>query len=171
MPLPVEATDEAAVDAAAGVYANVAVVGVSALTSGATTSRQELLTPGALTTAGTFFQQEIPGDLGELFSDAVQNSFISQSLRKSAAENFFAPRNHRYRGVREAWKFNLAMQQLITLIASTFTTLKTKYANLKVSETTIMPSATELAVIYHCREQLRFQEWIVQKDEDKEWFE
>jgi hypothetical protein len=150
----------------------VAVGDASSLTQGSVSGTEEGIGPGGLITGGAYFSQaEVPGDLGELFSDSIQNSLISSALRKSAAENFFTPRNHRYRGAREAWKFNLAIQQLMALVASTFTTLKARYATLKGSETTIMPTDTELATIYHCREQLRFQEWIVQKDEDKEWFE
>lgn len=133
---------------------------------------QELIEPGKLTTGlSRKYTAELPGNLGSLFTDDAQQSLISTALRISSAENFFRPRNHRYRGVREAWKFNLAMQQLMTLVAYTFTILKTKYAALKVTETAIMPTSSELAVIYHCREQLRFQEWIVQKDDDREWFE
>ena len=93
--------------------------GVSSVTEGSIVEHgQEAISPGALTTGGSFFQAEIPGDLGELFSDAAQNALISASLRRSASENFFTARNHRYRGHREAWKFNLAMQQLMALVAS-----------------------------------------------------
>lgn len=130
------------------------------------------ITPPSLTTNTSPPPIEaIPGDLGQRHIGGSTQVLIAQAIRKTSSDNLFRPWNHRYRGHREAWKFNLIIQQLQAVGAKLFLLLKGKNDNLKISEQEIMPTEAEIALVYHCREQVRFHEWRLLKDANRSWFE
>ena len=114
---------------------------------------------------------EDPGDLGTRFTNLNTYLLLIEARRLSSTVNGSSPQNHRYRGHREAHKFNLEMQRTVTLCCSLFLTLRAANVTLTTSEVDDMyPTDAEISSFYHSAEQLRFIEWLTLKDEDKRWF-
>ena len=114
---------------------------------------------------------EVDGDLGSLYMNLNTYLLLQQSRRQNSTLNGIYMPNHRYRGHREANKFNLVIQSMLTQCVSMFLTLRTSNLALTTSEITDMyPTETEIQKVYHVQQQLRFKEWLLMKDEDKRWF-
>jgi hypothetical protein len=113
----------------------------------------------------------VPGDLGDLYASTNRKLLLVEALRRNSTFNGIVPSNHRYRGHREAPKFNLTMQKLVTICARLFLTLRTANLLLEGSELDDMyPTDTEIRKIYHISAQIRFKEWQLLKDDNKKWF-
>jgi hypothetical protein len=126
-------------------------------------------TPGIINpkTPGTV---ELPGDLGTIGKTWDTLAMIQKAYRSSASANFYTPWNHRYRGNREAFKFNLFLQRIGQMIAFVTLTLRTKNTTLATKEAALYSTDTELAAVQHIREQIRFKEYMLLRDNDKRWF-
>lgn len=114
---------------------------------------------------------EVPGDLGTRFTNLSTYLLLIEARRQSSTINGMYPYNHRYRGHREAHKFNLEMQRTVTMCGLLYLSLRDANTSLTTSEIDSMyPTDTEIQNYYHCSEQLRFKEWLLIKDEDKRWY-
>lgn len=94
----------------------------------------------------------------------------SRSLREVANENLMRPWNHRYRGHREGFKFNLHLQRLLAQCAYQFNTLKTKDSNLDTVESEVYPTDSEIALYSHVFTQIRFKEYLLMRDANVRWY-
>lgn len=114
---------------------------------------------------------EVPGDLGTNYSNLNRYLLTSDANRDNGTFNGMVQFNHRYMGHRESTKYNLAIQQLLTICCSLYLTLYPANAALTSSETVAMyPTDTEISCVYHVREQMEFKEWLISKDADVQWF-
>ncbi len=110
-------------------------------------------------------------DLGTTYLSYSTYLLLKESRRLSGDFNGFMRPNHRYRGHREANKFNLSMQKLITVCTKLYIDLNTANDLLKTSETNdVYLTEAEIRDMYHISEQLRFKEWLLLKDVDSAWF-
>jgi len=110
-------------------------------------------------------------DLGTTYLNYSTYLLLQESRRLSGDFNGFIPPNHRYRGHREANKFNLSIQKLIAVCTKLFIDLNTANETLKTSEANdVYLTEAEIQNIYHISEQLRFKEWLLLKDVDSNWF-
>jgi hypothetical protein len=121
-------------------------------------------------------QPEVPGDLGQQSLSSQTQDFQARSFRSNASANIQRPWNHRFRGEREAFKFNLLIQQVLSLAAYAFYILEPWNRLMKVREflagtgSSSTPANSEIALIYHITLQLEFKEWQNLKDSDVRWF-
>lgn len=119
----------------------------------------------------TVITSETPGDLGTLYLDVNKYLLLMESRRENATLNGIVPINHRYRGHREAPKFNLFIQRVLALVSSLFLTLRSSNAALKTKElTSVYPTEGEIQNIYHVRKQIEFKEWQLLKSDTTRWF-
>jgi len=96
---------------------------------------------------------------------------LTEARRTSASFNGTTPINLRFRGHREANKFNLMLQKLLTICARLFLQLRAIDITLKTRELNDMyPTDTEISELNHIREQLKFKEWMLLKSDDKRWY-
>jgi hypothetical protein len=127
--------------------------------------------PVASLSSDKIISSEKPGDLGSLYLDKNRFLLLAESRRDNASFNGLATVNLRFRGHREANKFNLIMQKLVTICASLFLTLRSSNKTLITRESTDMyPTDTEIEELYHIREQITFKEWLLLKDDNKRWY-
>lgn len=79
--------------------------------------------------------------------------------------------NHRFKGHREAFKFNLVLQQTLSTI-SKFTNLSKALMNtLESLERTVMyPTDEEISLFYGTWVQLKFREYHILRDANVRWF-
>lgn len=121
-------------------------------------------------------QDEVSGDLGSLPITNLRKEFLTKSLRLNAADNVPRLHVHRYRGQREAFKFNYYLQSVMSLSAYVFWALRDRDENLRVQELATgpaehsTPTSSEVALIYHIQAQITFKEWLLSKDQDVRWF-
>lgn len=114
---------------------------------------------------------EVPGDLGSIYTTLNTYLLLVESRRENASFNGMTKINNRYRGHREAFKYNLIMQKLAAISAQLYLILKSANDTLKTRETVdAYPTDTEVAEIYHIQAQIKFKEWMLLKQEDKKWF-
>lgn len=114
---------------------------------------------------------EIPGDLGTLYLDTNRFLLLAEARRENANFNGLSAVNLRFRGHREANKFNLMMQKLVTICGSLFLTLRTSNITLTTRESEdLYPTDTEIQTLYHIREQITFKEWYLLRDDNKRWY-
>lgn len=99
-----------------------------------------------------------------------RNYLRAKSIREIASLNIMRPWNHRYRGNREAFKFNLILQRLLATSAICFNTLKDRDVPLRNREIVVGPTDAEVALFYHIREQIRFREYMMLRDSNTRWF-
>lgn len=115
------------------------------------------------------------GDLGSRYISGSYLVYITQSLRDFAAGGANAGLNYpnqRYRGWREAHKFNLVIQEMAAASAHVYSTLITRNNALSVSETQdAYPTDEEVALLYHIRAQTRLREWLILRDISVTWYE
>lgn len=96
---------------------------------------------------------------------------VARAIRESGKENLAAPINMRFRGHREADKFNLMLGKFIGFAVRTDGTLTDSYSKLLPREMEIYPSEAYIQRIYHLREQIRYFEWNIFKNlNDRWWF-
>lgn len=118
----------------------------------------------------------VPGDLGQRLITNQTADLVQRAYRVNSAENVQRSWNHRFRGQREAFKFNLLMQQVLTLSALVFATLEPRNRSLRVQEFLTGPASSttaansEVALICHIRAQIDFKEWLLLRDADIKWF-
>lgn len=114
---------------------------------------------------------EIEGDLGTRTRTQNTDLLLKESYRANASVNFFRPWNHRYRGHREAGKFNLNLQNLLLVSAQTYITLRNADSALQTLELANMyPPDADIANIYHIHLQITFKEWMLLRDDNINWF-
>jgi hypothetical protein len=123
-------------------------------------------------------QDELPGDLGQLFVSSNTLQLTKKSLRSNASTNVASTtRNHRFSGHREHWKFNLAMQTLLATCATMFYILDERNTTARDLEQVLgpaesdSPTLSETALFCHIREQIAFKEWLIMRDADVKWFQ
>jgi hypothetical protein len=80
------------------------------------------------------------------------------------------PWNHRYKGHREAFKFNAVMYNCIALFQKMTNILAQKNENLGVSESGIYPTSSEVSAFNYVRNQIRHKEYLLMRDSNKRWF-
>lgn len=117
------------------------------------------------------YSADIPDSLGTMPSSSNQSLTYAESLRENSNNNGMVTVNHRFRGHREAYKFNLLMQKILTACGNLFLILR--QANNRLTEqelNSVYPTETEVALITHIREQVRFKEWLLLKDDNQKWF-
>ncbi len=114
---------------------------------------------------------EVGGDLGSRYQSLNSFLLLQEALRENASFNGMRSLNHRYRGHREAGKFNLAIQQVLAMCVTHYLTLKEANTTLQDQELDEMyPTDAEIQAFYHIREQIEFKEWLLLKDENRRWF-
>lgn len=113
---------------------------------------------------------EIPGDLGSLYMNLNRFLLLAESKRENQTFIGLVSYNHRFRGHREAHKFNLFMQKLLTICSSLYLDMNTANNSLRTQELQVYPTDTEITEVYHVYQQIRFKEWLLSKEEDDRWF-
>ena len=114
---------------------------------------------------------EIPGDLGSQYADLNEILLMAESHRALGSFNGMSSVNHRYRGHREANKFNLIIQKVASLCSRLFLQLRSSNNTLKTRESASMyPTDTEITLIYYIQSQIAFKEWLLLKDDNIKWF-
>ncbi len=114
--------------------------------------------------------EDVPGDLGTRFMSENTYLAIIESRRANANLLTFSSPNMRFRGHREAVKFNYCIQRILNLCVTLYLSMKTKFDALTTQEAAIYPTDTEVSEIYHVLEQIRFKEWLLLKDDNIKWF-
>lgn len=115
--------------------------------------------------------EEVPGHLGRRRIPGTTQVLLSQAARRSSTQVLVYPRNHRFRGHREAAKFLLPLQHVLAMSGSLFLSLKEGNTTLQTSEAVILPTVSEVALVYHLEAQLAFHEWNLLRDVNTNWFE
>jgi hypothetical protein len=124
----------------------------------------------------TLSQQDVPGDLGQRTVTVLADVLIRKALRMNASQNVARLHVHRYRGHREAFKFNYYVQSVMQQAAYTYFMLRDRDKSLRTVELALGPASSstatssENAMIYHVRKQVEFREWMLSKDADIRWF-
>jgi len=119
---------------------------------------------------------EIAGNLGQRLITNQTADLVQRAYRANSSSNVQRSWNHRYRGQRESFKFNLLMQQVLALSAWSFTVLEPINRSLRTAEfrtgpqRSDTPTSSEYALIYHIRLQQDFKEWLLLRDADVKWF-
>lgn len=90
--------------------------------------------------------------------------------RRIQGDNLFVRSNHRFRGVREAKKFQLAMQRVAGQVLRNREALLTPETALAAAEDAVYPLDADIAKAQHVLEQTRFYEWVRMKKLDTRWF-
>lgn len=117
-----------------------------------------------------------PGDLGSIQLTNTETDFLRQTNRIDDFILTFPSFNHRKRGERESFKFNILIQKILASAAYVFHTLRSKDQSLTLSELNTgpqfssTPDQSEIALICHINAQLLFKEWLILKDPDIRWF-
>lgn len=120
--------------------------------------------------------EQTPGDLGYRFVTNQTQDLLTRAYRSNSSLNLFHNWNHRFRGQREAFKFNLLMQQVGALSALVFCTLEPRNRAIRSREFltgpthSATPTSSEVALICHIRAQIDFKEYLLLKDADILWF-
>jgi hypothetical protein len=113
---------------------------------------------------------EIPGDLGQLgVSEELANISV-QAVQQSRGLNVPSQSNCRYRGPREAVKFNLLAQSVLWLAAQVKLTLQPVEEEIETKLDNIYPSDDDIASVRHAVAQLRFLEFLKLKGSNVRWF-
>lgn len=114
--------------------------------------------------------EEIPGDLGQQgVSEELANISV-QAVQQSRGLNIPSQSNCRYRGPREAVKFNLLAQAVLWLAAQIKLTLQPIESELETKLNNTYPSDDDIASIRHAIAQLRFLEFLKLKGNNVRWF-
>lgn len=115
--------------------------------------------------------EDIPGDLGTLYLDKNKFLLLKESIRENASFSGIPEINIRYRGHREANKFNLVLQRLLTVCAYFYLQLRASNELLTTRELVNMyPTDDEISYVYHVQTQINFKEWMLLKDDNKRWY-
>lgn len=117
------------------------------------------------------FIPEIPGDLGCL--EATPNDqYIRYRVQvEGTSENVGFFEQNRYRGVRESFKFNLLVQQLIFLwglVEAKFSPLENL---METKEDALYPTDDQVAALYRCRTQVEYAEYRILKSAKNLWWD
>ena len=119
----------------------------------------------------TIVEPEVPGDLGNLESELSYKVLMEKALLLLAMSDTLKPINHRYRGHRESTKFNFYQQKILCICGALSNLIRTKFNNLYTVELTqLYPTDSEISQLYHIREQMKFREWSLLKDQSSKWF-
>lgn len=124
----------------------------------------------------TIVQNEVGGDLGQGLITSTRQEFLTKALRMNATQNVPRLHVHRYRGHREAYKFNYYVQSIMQVAAYNYFVLRDRDATLQATEVSMGPASSstatssEIALIYHIHKQITFREWMLSRDTDVRWF-
>lgn len=99
-----------------------------------------------------------------------QPELISEMLRLNASAGYMRVWNHRFRGHREAFKFNLLMCSALGTMQLCTGKLKPLNSSLSTRERAMYPTDIEITNAYHVRAQITFIEYMLLRDDDRRWF-
>lgn len=135
----------------------------------------ETLTNSGVLADGLLDNQEISnlveGDLGQRFMTLKTYIQSRISIRDTASLVGMQRFNHRFSGHRESHKFLYTIQKVLLDGVSFYKSMRLQENTLKSSEVVdIYPTDTEIAIISHVMEQIRFKEWLLLRSDNIRWF-
>lgn len=124
-----------------------------------------------------WLQEEVPGDLGQRFIPAEFLELTKISLRDRASTNLVRNYNHRFQGHPESFKFNILHQEILGKLGQLYESFYSSWTSLEEQDYLYYPSFnedpyySEIALYNHCREQIRFKEWLLTRNSRySKWF-
>lgn len=81
-----------------------------------------------------------------------------------------SPMNLRYRGHREAYKFNLSLHQVLSMVFKAHKSILTSTTTIKPTEINYPLADATISSIQHVRAQVKFQNWLKTKTPEDIWF-
>ncbi len=95
---------------------------------------------------------------------------IESSLANHISNDNVATNNFRSKGHREAFKFNLALQQTLSAVFKTHKTLKTQNGLIDPLDLSYSVSTSNISNIQHVKQQVKFHNWLKTKRPEDIWF-
>ena len=117
-----------------------------------------------------YLEQDTGLDLSNRNRTIERSRLLFKANRENASENLFTRQNHRFRGNRESYKFNLAMNRFLAVQVNTLLTLKNSKVIAQNNELSVYPTYTEMRYFYAARSRCRFAEYQILKSADQKWF-
>ena len=112
-----------------------------------------------------------PRDLGTIERTLERVLDLREARRDNSLQNLGVWENHRYRGPRESYKFNLLLQNIVALGGYVDQSIRGFEAVADSINRQTYETDENLSNLYHLQRQVEFEEFLLSRSSGVQWFE